>query len=78
MLVLAVCFLTAVKFLLIAFWMMDQPYRRAARINLAGAGLCILAGVVYGLGSAGVAAAAGVTALVLGISSFRMVRLGRG
>ena len=78
MLVLAVCLLTAVKFLLIAFWMMDQPYRRAARVNLVGAGLCILAAVVYGLGSAGVAAVAGVIALMLGISSFRMVRLGRG
>jgi fructose-1-phosphate kinase PfkB-like protein len=78
MLIMTVCFLTAVKFLLIAFWMMDQPFRRAARVNLVGAGLCVVAGVAYGLGNVLVPVLAVIVALALGLNSFRMVRTGRG
>jgi len=77
-LIIAVCLLTAVKFLLIAFWMMDQPYRRAAKLNLVAAGLCVVAGGVYWAGNSAVPVIAGVAALLLGIASFRMVRTGRG
>ena len=75
---MTVCFLTAVKFLLIAFWMMDQPYRRAARFNLVSAGLCVVAGVVYGLDHQFVPLVAGIAALAIGLASFRLVRSGRG
>ncbi len=77
-LIMAVCFLTAVKFLLIAFWMMDQPYRRSARYSLWGAGLCVVAGLVYGFDLALPAAIAGLAALLLGITSIRLMRVGRG
>lgn len=77
-LIVAVCLLTAVKFLLIAFWMMDQPYRRAARLNVVAAGLCVVAGGVSATGNAVVPLLAGAVALGLGITSWRMVRSGRG
>lgn len=77
-LIMAVCFLTAVKFLLISFWMMDQPYRRSARLSLWGAGLCVVAGLVYGFGYGRAAALAGGAALLLGINSIRLMRSGKG
>ncbi len=70
--------LLVVKFLVVAFWMQDQMYQRAARFNIVAALICLLAGVVYLRGLEPLAFAAAVLAVVLGISSFRLVRIGRG
>jgi hypothetical protein len=77
-LLLVVCGVLVVKFFVVAFWMQDQTYQRAARLNLVAALLCVGAGAVglAGFELAGVVAA--VVALVLGISSFHLVRVGRG
>jgi hypothetical protein len=70
--------LLVVKFLVVAFWMQDQMYQRAARVNLVAALICVAAGAVYVTGLEAVAFAAAVIAVLLGISSFRLVRTGRG
>lgn len=70
--------LLVVKFLVVAFWMQDQMYQRAARVNIVAALICIAAGIVYLRGLEGLALTAAVVAVVLGISSFRLVRTGRG
>ena len=75
---LVVCGLLVVKFFVVAFWMQDQMYQRAARLNLVAALMCLAAA---GAGLAGLEVAglvAAVVAVVLGISSFRLVRIGRG
>jgi hypothetical protein len=77
-LILLVWAVLVVKFLVVAFWMQDQMYQRAARFNLVAALICIGAGVVYAKGAEAVALTAAVLAVVLGISSFRLVRTGRG
>lgn len=76
--VLLIWGLLVVKFLVVAFWMQDQMYQRAARVNIVAALICSAAGFVYLMGLEGVALAAGVVAVVLGISSFRLVRSGHG
>ena len=78
MILLLVWALLVVKFLVVAFWMQDQMYQRAARVNLVAALICIAAGAVYAKGFEALAFAAAVIAVVLGISSFRLVRIGRG
>ena len=78
MILLLVWALLVVKFLVVAFWMQDQMYQRAARVNLVAALFCITAGAVYVKGFEAVAWMAVVIAVVLGISSFRLVRTGRG
>ena len=70
--------LLVVKFLVVAFWMQDQTYQRAARVNLVAALVCLAAGAVYVTGFVAVAYTAAVIAVLLGISSFRLVRTGRG
>ncbi len=70
--------LLVVKFLVVAFWMQDQMYQRAARFNIVAAIICLLAGLVYLRGLEPLALVAAVVAVVLGISSFRLVRTGRG
>ncbi len=70
--------LLVVKFLVVAFWMQDQTYQRAARVNIVAALICLVAGVVYLRGLEPLAFTAAVVAVVLGISSFRLVRTGRG
>jgi len=70
--------LLVVKFCVVAFWMQDQRYQRAARINLVAALLTIAAGFVLLIGLEALAYAAALLAVILGISSFRLVRLGRG
>jgi hypothetical protein len=47
-------------------------------VNLVAALICLAAGAVYVTGFEAVAFTAGVIAVVLGISSFRLVRTGRG
>ena len=78
MILLLVWVLLVVKFLVVAFWMQDQMYQRAARVNYIAALVCVAAGAVYVKGLEAVAFTAGVIAVVLGISSFRLVRMGRG
>ena len=78
MILLLVWALLVVKFLVVAFWMQDQMYQRAARVNYIAALVCIAAGAVYLKGLEAVAFTAAVIAVVLGISSFRLVRTGRG
>ena len=78
MILLLVWALLVVKFLVVAFWMQDQMYQRAARVNYIAALVCIAAGAVYIKGLEAVAFTAAVIAVVLGISSFRLVRMGRG
>jgi hypothetical protein len=75
---LVLCGLLVVNFCVVAFWMQDQMYQRAARLNLVAALIC-LAAVAAGLAGFEAAALAGaVLAVVLCISSFRLVRIGRG
>jgi hypothetical protein len=76
--VLVVCVVLVVKFFVVAFWMQDQMYQRAARLNLVAGLLCVAgAGAALArLDSVGLAVA--VLAVVMGISSFRLVRVGRG
>jgi hypothetical protein len=70
--------LLVVKFLVVAFWMQDQMYQRAARLNVVAALVCVLAAIVYLKGPEVLALSAAVVAVALGISSFRLVRTGRG
>jgi hypothetical protein len=70
--------LLVVKFLVVAFWMQDQMYQRAARFNIVAAIICLVGGLVYVKGLEALALVAAVVAVVLGISSFRLVRTGRG
>lgn len=70
--------LLIVKFLVVAFWMQDQMYQRAARFNIVAAIICLVGGLVYVQGLEALALVAAVVAVVLGISSFRLVRTGRG
>lgn len=70
--------LLVVKFCVVAFWMQDQRYQRAARVNLIAALLTLGGGLVFLLGLQLAAYAAALVAVVLGISSFRLVRTGRG
>src|SRR3712207_8330666 len=41
---LVVCGVLVVKFLVVAFWMQDQTYQRAARLNMIAALICLGAG----------------------------------
>lgn len=75
---LAFCGLLVVKFLVVGFWMQDQMYQRAARLNIVAALLCVGAAVVALAGAEVVALIAALVAIGLGISSFRLVRIGRG
>jgi hypothetical protein len=75
---LLVWVLLVVKFLVVGSWMQDQMYQRAARVNYVAALICLAAGAVYASGFEPLAFAAAVVAVVLGISSFRLVRTGRG
>ena len=78
MILLLVWVLLVVTFLVVAFWMQDQMYQRAARVNYVAALICLAAGAVYAGGFEPLAFTAAVVAVVLGISSFRLVRTGRG
>jgi hypothetical protein len=75
---LLVWVLLVVKFLVVGSWMQDQMYQRAARVNYVAALICLAAGAVYARGLEPLAFSAAVIAVVLGISSFRLVRTGRG
>ena len=78
MILLLVWALLVVKFLVVAFWMQDQMYQRAARVNYIAVLIFIAAGAVYVKGFEPLAYTAAVIGVVLGISSFRLVRTGRG
>jgi hypothetical protein len=58
--------------------MQDQRYQRAARVNLVAAMITLAGGFVLLAGLEVVAYVAALVAVVLGISSFRLVRTGRG
>jgi hypothetical protein len=70
--------LLVVKFCVVAFWMQDQRHQRAARVNLVAALITLAGSFVLLAGLEIVAYAAVLVAVVLGISSFRLVRTGRG
>ncbi len=72
------CFLMAVLFMVIASWMQDQTFRRAARADLAAAACCAIGGLVLALGWQTVPVVVLAAATLLGASSLRLVRLGRG
>ena len=78
MLIIVSCFVMAGSFMVIASWMQDQAFRRAARADLAAAGCCAVGGLVVAMGAQTVPAAVLVAAALLGMSSFGMVRVGLG
>ena len=72
------CLVIGVLFLVVAAFLQGQGYRRAARANLVAALCCVVSGVVMPLGEPVVPFAVLVTATMLGITSLRAVRVGRG
>jgi hypothetical protein len=77
-LLMASCFLMAVLFLIIASSMIDLAFRRAAVANLAAAACCAVSGLVLPLRETTVPVVVLVAATLLGVSSLRAVRVGRG
>jgi hypothetical protein len=72
------CLVMGVLFLVIASFLLDQGFRRAARANLVAALCCVVSGVVLPVSEPVVPFAVLVTATMLGVSSLRAVRVGRG
>jgi hypothetical protein len=72
------CFLMAVLFTVIASWMQDQAFHRAARANLAAAACCALGGALVPFGGQTLPATVLVLAALLGATSFHAARVGRG
>jgi uncharacterized protein YcfJ len=72
---LAVC---AVKSFVIAFWLQDQSYQRAARVSIIGGLITVGACVANLTGMSVLAVVAAVAGGTIGISSFRLLRVGRG
>ena len=77
-LLMASCFVMGVLFVVIASWMQTLGFRRAAAANLAAALCCVLSGAALPLGQPALPSAVLVAATLLGISSMRAVRVGRG
>lgn len=78
LLLLAVCLLTAVKFGLLAHWLAEQPYRRAARSAVLAAVLCLVAAAAAATDNMVGGVSAGAAALALGIGGLALTRVGRG
>jgi hypothetical protein len=72
---LSVC---AVKSFVVAFWLQDQAYQRAARVSMIAGLMTAGACLAYVAGFIGAAMIAAIAGGVLSISSFRLLRLGRG
>jgi len=72
------CLVLGVLFLVIASFLQEQGYRRAAGANLAAALCCVVSGLVLPAGQPAVPFAVLVTATVLGATSMHAVRVGRG
>jgi hypothetical protein len=68
----------AVMFAVIASWMRDQSFRRSARAEFAAAACCALAGAMVPFGGQALPATVLVLAALLGASSLRAARTGRG
>ena len=77
-LLMASCFVMAVLFLIIASTMIDLSFRRAAAANLAAAVCCAVSGLILPLREPAVPVLVLVAATLLGVSSLRAVRVGRG
>jgi uncharacterized membrane protein YvlD (DUF360 family) len=72
------CLVMGVLFLVVASFMQGQGFRRAARADLAAAVCCLASAIVLPLGEPVVPFAVLVTATLLGTTSMRAVRVGRG
>jgi lipopolysaccharide export LptBFGC system permease protein LptF len=72
------CFVLGALFLVVASFLHGQQFRRAARANLAAAGCCLVSGLVLPTTQPVVPFAVLVAATLLGASSLRAARLGRG
>jgi hypothetical protein len=68
----------AVMFTIIASWMQDQGFHRAARANLAAAACCALGGALVPFGDQVLPATVLVLAALLGGTSLHAARVGRG
>jgi hypothetical protein len=77
-LLVSTCYLMAVLFLVIASWMQNQGFRRAATADRAAAACCAVSGLVLPLGEPAVPVAVLVAASLLGVTSMYTVRVGRG
>lgn len=77
-LLVSTCLFMAVLFLVIASWMQNQGFRRAATADWAAAACCAVSALVLPLGEPAVPVAVLVAASVLGVSSMYVVRVGRG
>ncbi len=74
----ASCIVLAALFGVIAAFMHDQGYQRAASANFAAGLCCLLGAVLLPSGSQAVPVATLVLASVLGVASLHAVRAGRG
>ncbi|HYJ76861.1 MAG TPA: hypothetical protein VEV65_14735 [Kineosporiaceae bacterium] len=72
------CLVMAVLFVVIASFLQGQGFRRAARADLVAALCCVVSAVVLTRGETVVPFAVLVTATLLGTTSLRAVRIGRG
>jgi hypothetical protein len=72
------CFVMGVLFLVVSSFLHGQGFRRAARANLEAALCCLLSGAVLPVTQPGVPFVVLVAATLLGASSLRAVRVGRG
>lgn len=72
------CFMMAVLFTIIASWMQDQSFRRAARADLAAAACCAFGGALVPFSAQAVPTVALLLAALLGATSFQAARAGRG
>jgi hypothetical protein len=77
-LLVASCFLMAVLFLVIASWLQNLGFRRAAGAHRAAAVCCLASGLVLPLQETAVPAVVLAVATLLGATSLRAVRVGRG
>jgi hypothetical protein len=76
--VVASCVLAAALFTVIASWMRDQALHRSARANLGAAGCCLVAAALAPFSPQTLPATVLVCAAVLGATSLRAARAGRG
>jgi hypothetical protein len=72
------CFVMAGLFLIVATFLQAQGFRRAGRANLAAAVCCVVSGVILPMTTPVVPFSVLVAATLLGSSSLRAVRIGRG
>jgi hypothetical protein len=72
------CFVLGVLFLIVASFLQAQGFRRAGRANLVAALCCVVSGIVLPMTQPVVPFTVLVAATLLGSSSLRAVRVGRG